>query len=85
MLESGIGRAQNIAMSTLPGFTRCQAMFPPACYWDEDIIGAEVEVSPRGTIRLSQAPGRGYEIKRDLIDKVTIRKDSWKTEMVAQS
>jgi O-succinylbenzoate synthase len=85
MLESGIGRAHNIAMSTLPGFTLPGDVSASQRYWDEDIIEPEVEVSPRGTIRLSEAPGRGYEIKRNLIDRLTIRKDSWKTEMVGQS
>jgi o-succinylbenzoate synthase len=85
MLESGIGRTHNIAMSTLPGFTLPGDVSASQRYWDEDIIEPEVEVSPGGTIRLSQAPGRGYEIKRDLIDRLTIRKDSWKTEMVGQS
>jgi o-succinylbenzoate synthase len=85
MLESGIGRTHNIAMSTLPGFTLPGDVSASQRYWDEDIIEPEVEVSPRGTIRISQAPGRGYEIKRDLIDRLTMRKDSWKTEIVGQS
>jgi O-succinylbenzoate synthase len=44
-------------------------------YWHEDIIEPEVSVTPKGTIPVSLAPGTGYEIKRDLIEKLTLRKE----------
>ncbi len=76
MLESGLGRAHNIAMSTLPGFTLPGDVSASARYWHEDIIEPEVTVSPRGTIAVPQAPGRGYELKPALIEKLTVRSET---------
>jgi O-succinylbenzoate synthase len=75
MLESGIGRAHNIAMSSLPGFTLPGDVSASKRYWAEDIIDPEVTVSARGTIRVPQAPGLGYEPNLGRIEKVTIRKE----------
>src|SRR5437879_13562772 len=65
MLESGIGRAHNIAMSTLPGFALPGDVSASQRYWDQDIIEPEVEVTPHGTIRVPTAPGLGYSVNRD--------------------
>ncbi len=56
MLESGIGRAHNIAMSTLAGFVLPGDVSASARYWEEDIIEPPVKVSPRGTITVSDKP-----------------------------
>src|SRR5437588_1060798 len=80
MLESGIGRAHNIAMSTLPGFTLPGDVSASSRYWHEDIIEPEVQVSPRGTIPITATPGLGYAVKRDLIDGLTTRTNSWKAQ-----
>jgi O-succinylbenzoate synthase len=74
MLESGIGRAHNIALSTLPGFTLPGDVSASKRYWKEDIIDPAVEVSPQGMIKVPVAPGRGFAIKSDLIEKLTVRK-----------
>lgn len=75
MLESGIGRAHNIALSTLPNFTLPGDVSASQRYWLEDIIAPEVTVSPQGTIRVPTGPGIGFEPRRDLIEKLTIRKE----------
>ena len=75
MLESGIGRAHNIAMSTLPGFILPGDVSASARYWNEDIIVPPVEVSNRGTITAPAAAGIGYAINESLIEKVTTRKE----------
>jgi o-succinylbenzoate synthase len=80
MMESGIGRAHNIAMSTLPGFTLPGDVSASRRYWDEDVIEPEVEVSPNGTIRAPQNPGLGFAVKRDLIERLTTRARSWSTK-----
>jgi O-succinylbenzoate synthase len=71
MLESGIGRAHNIAMSTLPNFVLPGDVTASKRYWVEDIIEPEVEVSPQGTIHVTDRPGIGYEPRRDRIKAVT--------------
>lgn len=74
MLEAGIGRAHNIAMSTLAGFTLPGDVSASKRYWHEDIIEPEVSVSENGTIKAPENPGIGFEIKQDRIDNLTVRK-----------
>ena len=78
MLESGIGRAHNIAMSTLAGFTLPGDVSASARYWEEDIIEPPVKVSPRGTIKAPESPGIGFEINLPRIDVLTVRKETIK-------
>jgi O-succinylbenzoate synthase len=77
MLESGIGRAHNVAMSSLPGFTLPGDVSASRRYWTEDIISPEVTVSAHGTIRVPPNPGLGYEPDLDRIEKVTTRKEQF--------
>jgi len=85
MLESGVGRAHNIAMSTLPNFTLPGDVSASQRYWAEDIIDPEVEVSSRGTIRVPTSPGLGYAVKRDLVDRLTVRRKDWMAEVLARA
>ena len=75
MLESGIGRSHNVALSTLPNFTLPGDVSASKRYWKEDIIEPEVAVSPQGTIAVSLAPGRGYELRKELIEELTVRQE----------
>jgi len=83
MLETGIGRAHNIALSTLPNFSLPGDVSASKRYWKEDIIEPDVTVSPRGTITVPQSAGRGYEVKRDLIERLTVRKEEIKAKSVS--
>jgi o-succinylbenzoate synthase len=85
MLESGVGRAHNIAMSTLPNFTLPGDVSASRRYWNEDIIEPEVEVSSAGTIKVPAGPGLGYAIKRDLIERLMVRKKSWNAQALARA
>jgi o-succinylbenzoate synthase len=76
MLESGIGRAHNIALSTLKNFTLPGDVSASKRYWKEDIVEPEVSVSPQGMIAVTDQPGRGYKVKEDLIEKLTVRKET---------
>jgi O-succinylbenzoate synthase len=76
MLESGIGRAHNVALSTLENFRLPGDVSASKRYWKEDIIEPEVEVTPRGTIVIRDAPGTGYQVREDLIEKLTVRKET---------
>jgi o-succinylbenzoate synthase len=75
MLETGIGRAHNVALSTLPNFRLPGDVSASKRYWAEDIVEPEIEVSPQGTIAVSNEAGRGYEVKKDWIEKLTVRKE----------
>jgi O-succinylbenzoate synthase len=76
MLESGIGRSHNIALSTLENFTLPGDVSASARYWKEDIIEPEVTVSAQGEIAIPDTPGRGYEVRYDLIERLTVRKEA---------
>jgi o-succinylbenzoate synthase len=73
MLETGIGRAHNIAMSTLPGFIMPGDVSASKRYWREDIISPPVEVTPNGTILRRKEPGIGYQVNEKLISALTVR------------
>ncbi len=76
MLESGVGRAHNIAMSTLSGFTLPGDVSASARYWHEDIIEPPVVVSSKGTIIAPSAPGIGYAVNERLTRNHTARFES---------
>ncbi len=80
MLEAGIGRAQNIALSTLSNFSLPGDVSASKRYWKEDIVDPEIEVSPQGMIAISSAPGTGYRVKNDLIEKLTVRKETYRAQ-----
>lgn len=75
MLESGIGRAHNIAMATLAGFTLPGDVSASARYWHEDIIDPPVTVTPAGTIKAPDNPGIGFEVNRARVDRLTVRSE----------
>jgi o-succinylbenzoate synthase len=73
MLESGIGRAHNIAMSTLPNFALPGDVTASKRYWHEDVISPEVTVTSRGTIQVPPGPGIGFTPRLDHISALTAR------------
>lgn len=75
MLETGIGRAHNIALSTLENFTLPGDVAASKRYWAQDIVEPEIQVTPKGTIRVPNGPGIGYEPVLERIDKVTVRSE----------
>jgi o-succinylbenzoate synthase len=75
MLESGIGRAHNIALSTLPNFVLPGDVSASQRYWKRDIIVPPVEVTPTGTIYVTDAPGFGYEIDHGYLESLVVRRE----------
>jgi o-succinylbenzoate synthase len=80
MLESGVGRAHNIALSTLENFRLPGDVSASKRYWKEDIIEPEVEVRADGMIAISEAPGTGYQVREDLIKKFTVREETFRAK-----
>lgn len=76
MLESGIGRSHNIAMSTLPNFRLPGDVSASQRYWREDIIDPEVTVDSNGTISVPECAGRGFAVRQELVEKLTTRKET---------
>ena len=75
MLETGIGRSHNIALSTLENFSLPGDVSASKRYWKEDVIEPEVEVSREGMISLKDDAGTGYRVREDLIEKLTVKKE----------
>ncbi len=75
MLESGIGRAHNIAMATLAGFILPGDVSASSRYWQEDIIDPPVTVSSAGTITAPNKPGIGFDVNVSRVDKLTVRRE----------
>jgi o-succinylbenzoate synthase len=76
MLETGIGRVHNIALSSLPNFSLPGDVSASARYWAQDIIEPEVTVSKAGEIAVPTGVGSGYAVLRDRIDELTVRKQT---------
>ncbi len=72
MLESGVGRAHNVALQTLPAFTLASDTAPSARYWLEDIIEPEI-VMKDGLTHPLPGIGLGVTLKMDLVYKLTAR------------
>jgi o-succinylbenzoate synthase len=73
MLESGIGRAHNVALSSLENFSLPGDVSASNRYWAEDIIDPPVGVSSDGQIAESSRPGIGYAVKEDFVQSLTVR------------
>ncbi|MEN1968678.1 o-succinylbenzoate synthase [Lentibacillus sp. N15] len=71
MLEAGVGRAHNIALTTLPGFTLPGDTAGSALYWEQDIITPAVTVE-NGQIHVPDKPGIGYDLDWNAMDEFTI-------------
>ncbi len=76
MLETGIGRAHNIALSSLPNFTLPGDVSASARYWAQDIIEPEVSVSAAGEIAVPDGIGSGFLIDKKRIEALTVRRSS---------
>lgn len=78
MLESGIGRAYNVALASLPGFTLPGDVSPSARYWQQDIVSPEWTMDATGRVEVPRhRPGLGVEVNRDRIDDLTVRTETY--------
>jgi O-succinylbenzoate synthase len=73
MLESGVGRAHNIAMSALSAFTLPGDVSASRRYYAEDTVRPPVTVTSQGTILLNDWPGIGYDLDWERIERATVR------------
>ena len=71
MLESGIGRAHNIALASLPGFTLPGDISASSRYFARDVIVPPVTVSANGVVDVPQDPGFGFDVDRDYLEANT--------------
>ena len=76
MLESGIGRAHNVALATLPNFTLPGDVSGSKRYWKRELLTEEIVATPQGTIRTNERPGFGYEIDMPFLETITVRQET---------
>jgi O-succinylbenzoate synthase len=69
MLETGVGRAVNLALAALPGFTLPGDLSAAARYWREDIVTEPAVLTGGGTIAVPGGPGTGVEVRPDITDR----------------
>ena len=80
MLETGIGRSHNIALSSLTNFSLPGDVSASARYWEQDIIEPAVTVSPKGEITIPDTPGRGFEVIESRIEALTVRRTTLRSK-----
>ena len=71
MLETGIGRAANLALAALPGFTLPGDISASSRYWEHDIVTEPAVLEPDGTMLVPTGPGIGVELDHDALDAAT--------------
>ena len=76
MLESGIGRAHNVALATLPNFTLPGDVSASKRYWKRDVILPAVETTAHGTIQVTDGVGFGYGIDMEFLKSITVREET---------
>jgi O-succinylbenzoate synthase len=77
MLESGIGRAANLHLSTLPNFSLPGDVAASKRYFDPDLVDPPIEVAADGTIAVPSGAGLGVTIREDRLDRATIRRECY--------
>ena len=80
MLESGIGRAYNIALASLPNFTLPGDLSPSARYWARDIVNPEWTMDAEGMVAVPRGPSIGIEVDRERILSLTVRSEELRPE-----
>ncbi|NLG60981.1 MAG: o-succinylbenzoate synthase, partial [Candidatus Cloacimonetes bacterium] len=76
MLESGVGRAYNVALASLPGFTLPGDLSPSSRYWERDVVTPEWTMDAEGMVTVPRdVPGLGVRVDEDRIDDLTVRRE----------
>jgi O-succinylbenzoate synthase len=76
MLESGVGRAYNVALASLPNFSLPGDLSPSSRYWATDIVSPEWTMNARGMVRVPrEAPGLGVAVDANRIGVITTRRE----------
>lgn len=76
MLESGVGRAHNVALASLPNFHIPGDLSPSARYWERDVVVPEWTMTADGLVTVPTTPGLGVTVDRNRIDDLTVRAET---------
>jgi len=84
MLESGIGRAYNVALASLPNFSLPGDLSPSARYWARDVVVPEWTMNTDGLVPVpTTTPGLGVEVDTDFIESLTSHTETLEARLVA--
>ena len=76
MLESGVGRAYNVALASLPNFSLPSDLSPSARYWERDVVTPEWTMDAEGLVHVPRdVPGIGVAVDVDRVDDLTVRRE----------
>ena len=73
LLETGVGRAHNVALSTLPNFRLPGDVSASERYYEQDLVDPPFELNPDGTITVPDGPGIGVAVDEDPLNECTVR------------
>jgi O-succinylbenzoate synthase len=74
MLESGVGRAYNVALASLSNFTKPGDVSPSARYWERDVVTPEWTMDSTGMVTVPlDRPGIGVDVDLDRVENLTVR------------
>jgi O-succinylbenzoate synthase len=74
MMESGIGRAGNLALCSLPGFTEPADMSPASVLFSWDLVDPTFEVTADGTVEVPERVGLGFPVRADRVESQLVRR-----------
>lgn len=77
MLETGIGRAHNVALASLPGFTLPGDLSASDRYWREDLVEPPFTLDEVGTIAVPRGPGIGVEVVAERLERATVERTTF--------
>ena len=80
MLESGIGRAYNVALASLPNFTIPGDVSPSNRYWARDVVSPKWTMDRDGWVDVPDRPGLGVEVDRDRIEVLTVQRETLRVD-----
>jgi O-succinylbenzoate synthase len=76
MLESGVGRAHNVALASLPNFTLPGDVSPSERYWERDVVIPEWTMDREGWVNVPvDQPGMGVRVDMDRVEDLTVRRE----------
>ena len=79
MLETGIGRAHNVALASLPGFTLPNDLSASERYYRQDLVEPPFALNPDGTLRVPSGPGLGVEVVEERVERATVRREVFRS------
>ncbi|MFU8773366.1 MAG: enolase C-terminal domain-like protein, partial [Anaerolineales bacterium] len=77
MLETGVGRAANLALASLPGFTLPGDISASDRYYDQDITLERFQLNPDSTIDVPSDPGLGVNLDTSVMEKVRLARETF--------